>query len=375
MLQALARKRLQDGRMAPSLHWNGCGRSVFRERERRPGATPTPPPGWQNATQSDPPTAHVLTVDVEDYFQVEAFAGYVHRESWDQWPCRVVENTERLLDLFERREAKGTFFFLGWVAARFPKLVRQVQARGHELACHSYWHRAIYSLAPERFRRDTRLAKHVIEDAAGTKVIGYRAPRWSITKECVWALDILAEEGFLYDSSIYPVHHDLDGLPEAGRFPYIQECDGLKLREYAASTLRFLGTNFPVAVSGYLRILPAVYTEIAFRVFEKKYGKRVIVQLHPWELDPDQPRIPAKWRSRLRHYTNLGSMSDKVSALLQGHRFERFCDVLAAEETEPGGRARDLSDQEPPTLSPLSAKPKGVASLSKPAAMRRGGNR
>lgn len=341
-------------------------------------AMPSLPAGRRDARQAVlQPPAHVLTVDVEDYFQVEAFAGYVHRESWDQWPYRVVENTERVLDLFERYQAKGTFFFLGWVAARFPKLVRQVHARGHELACHSYWHRAIYSLTQEGFRKDTRLAKHVIEDAAGTKVIGYRAPSWSITKECVWALDILAEEGFVYDSSIYPVHHDLYGLPEARRFPYIHECDnGLKLREYPPATLRFLGANFPVAGSGHLRIFPAVYTEMAFGVFEKRYGERVIVQLHPWELDPEQPRIPAKWRSRFRHYTNLGSMKAKVSALLRCHKFERFCDVLAAEVIEPGGHAPELSDQGSISSSSLSAKPNGMASLPRPAAvLQRGGNR
>jgi polysaccharide deacetylase family protein (PEP-CTERM system associated) len=310
-------------------------------------ATPALPASGQDAGQAAlPPTAHVLTVDVEDYFHVEAFAGYVHRESWDQWPCRVVENTERLLDLFERHQAKATFFFLGWVAARFPKLVRLVHARGHELACHSYWHRTIYSLSPGGFRKDTRLAKHVIEDAAGTRVIGYRAPSWSITRECVWALDILAEEGFVYDSSVYPTHHDLYGLAGARRFPYFHACgNGLKLREYPPATLRFLGTSFPVAGGGYLRILPAVYTEKAFRVYEKKYGERVMVHLHPWELDPQQPKIPAKLLSRFRHYTNLVGMSAKLSALLRRHKFERLCDVVASEKIETVAQAQGFSNQ------------------------------
>jgi polysaccharide deacetylase family protein (PEP-CTERM system associated) len=364
--------------MAFSLHLIGCRRSVIRERERRLLVTPASPLGQQDARQAAPsPPAHILTVDVEDYFQVEAFAGYVHRESWDLWPSRAVENTERVLDLFERHQVKATFFFLGWVAARFPKLVRQVHARGHELACHSYWHRPIYSLTPEGFRTDTRLAKHVIEDAAGTKVIGYRAPGWSITKRCVWALEILAEEGFIYDSSMYPVRYDLFDLRPASRFLCIYECGNrLKLREYLPATLRLLGANVPVAASGYLRILPAACTEMAFRIFEKKYGERVIVHLHPWELDPEQPRIPARWRSRFCHYSNLGSMSKKVSALLLRHKFERFCDILAVEETEPGGQLQDLSDQGSRTLSPWGAKSSGMASLSGPAAMRqRGGNR
>jgi polysaccharide deacetylase family protein (PEP-CTERM system associated) len=285
-----------------------------------------------------PSPAHILTVDVEDYFQVEAFASRVPRESWNQWPCRVVENTERVLDLFDQHRAKGTFFMLGWVAERFPKLVRAVHGRGHELGCHSYWHRTIYSLTREEFREDTRLAKSVIEDAAGVQVIGYRAPSWSITRDCLWALDILAEEGFVYDSSIYPIHHDLYGLPDARRFPYVHLCsNGLQLREYPPATLRFLGTNFPVAGGGYLRIFPAPATGLAFRIFEKRYRERVVVYLHPWELDPDQPRIPAGLRSRLRHYSSLRSMSAKVSTLLHRHRFVRFCDVLREEEVAAAG--------------------------------------
>ena len=209
---------------------------------------------------------HILSVDVEDYFQVEAFAGSVSRESWNEWPSRVVSNTQRVLDLFDEYNAKATFFFVGWVAEHFPHLVREVQSRGHELACHSYWHRTVYSLSPDEFRTDTRQAKRVIEDAAGAAVRGYRAPSWSITKSCLWALDILAEEGFTYDSSIYPIHHDLYGVPGAKRFPYTHACgNGLALREFPPATLRFAGTNFPVAGGGYLRIFPSAFTERAFR--------------------------------------------------------------------------------------------------------------
>lgn len=279
--------------------------------------------------------AHILSVDVEDYFQVEAFAGQVTRESWDSWPSRVVANTQRVLDLFDAHQAKGTFFFVGWVAARFPHLVREVQSRGHELACHSYWHRTVYSLSPAEFREDTKRAKRVIEDASGAAVKGYRAPSWSITKECLWALDILAEEGFTYDSSIYPIHHDLYGVPGAKRFPYTHQCgNGLKLIEFPPATLRLLATNFPVAGGGYLRIFPSAYTELAFRKFERVYGERVVVYLHPWEIDPEQPRISGSLKSRLRHYTNLGRMEAKVSAVLARHKFARFSDVLAEEELD-----------------------------------------
>ena len=275
---------------------------------------------------------HVLSVDVEDYFQVEAFAGSVDRKSWNEWPSRVVSNTHRVLDLFDQHNAKGTFFFVGWVAARFPYLVREVQSRGHELACHSYWHRTVYSLTPDEFRKDTRQAKKAIEDAAGVSVTGYRAPSWSITKSCLWALDILAEEGFTYDSSIYPIHHDLYGVPGAQRFPYTHACaNGLKLQEFPPATLRFLGTNFPAAGGGYLRIFPTAFTEFAFRTFEKKYNERVVVYLHPWELDPEQPRINGPLKSRMRHYTNLKHMHAKLNTVLSHHKFQAFKNVMATE--------------------------------------------
>jgi polysaccharide deacetylase family protein (PEP-CTERM system associated) len=303
---------------------------------------------------------HVLTVDVEDYFQVEAFAGSVDRESWTQWPSRVVANTQRVLDLFDEHNARGTFFIVGWVAARFPHLVREIQSRGHELACHSYWHRKVYSLSPDEFRKDTRQAKQVIEDAAGVAVSGYRAPSWSITKACLWALDILAEEGFTYDSSIYPIHHDLYGVPGARRFPYTHACaNGLSLREYPPATLRLLGTNFPVAGGGYLRIFPSACTELAFRTFEDTYHERVVVYLHPWELDPEQPRIRGPLKSRLRHYTNLDRMSAKVGAVLSRHRFERFSDMMAAEALENRASprvTREVAVQEIPKAAQLAAQ-------------------
>src|SRR6266567_1327748 len=155
----------------------------------------------------------LLSVDVEDYFQTEAFSHAAPRQDWDRYPLRVVDNTKRLLDLFDAYDAKATFFILGWVANRAPGLVREIAARGHELACHSYWHRTVYSLSPQEFRQDTRDALRAIQDAAGIGVSGYRAPTWSITRRSLWAIDVLAEEGFSYDSSIYPVHHDLYGIP------------------------------------------------------------------------------------------------------------------------------------------------------------------
>jgi polysaccharide deacetylase family protein (PEP-CTERM system associated) len=273
---------------------------------------------------------HILSVDVEDYFMAEAFAGSVHRSSWEQWPSRVDANTRRVLDLLEKHNVQGTFFFVGWVAERFPALVREVHSRGHELACHSYWHRVVYSLTPEGFREDTRAAVRAIEDAAGVKVHGYRAPSWSITKTCLWALDILGEEGFTYDSSIYPIHHDLYGIPGAKRFPHTLVCEnGQSLQEFPPPTVQLLGQNFPAAGGGYLRIFPLVYTRWVFRRFEEAYRQRVVVYLHPWELDPEQPRIREKLRSRLRHYTNLERMANRVDYLLRTYSFSNFRDVMS----------------------------------------------
>jgi polysaccharide deacetylase family protein (PEP-CTERM system associated) len=279
-----------------------------------------------------PPT-HIISVDVEDYFMVEAFAGSVSRDSWESRPSRVELSTLRVLDLFDKHSVKGTFFFVGWVANRFPELVREVHARGHELACHSYWHRTVYSQTPDEFRGDTRAAVRAIEDAAGVKVFGYRAPSWSITKDCLWALDVLAEEGFTYDSSIYPIHHDLYGVPGAQRFPYTHRLkDGLSLLEFPPATVRLLGQNLPCAGGGYLRIFPLSYTRWAFRKFQEDYGESVVVYFHPWELDPDQPRIREGLKSRLRHYTNLDEMTGRLEILLQTYSFQPFCGVADLEE-------------------------------------------
>jgi polysaccharide deacetylase family protein (PEP-CTERM system associated) len=274
------------------------------------------------------PRKHILSVDVEDYFMVEAFAGSVSRDSWESRPSRVATSTLRVLDLLDKYGVKGTFFFVGWVAHKFPELVREVHARGHELACHSYWHRAVYSLTPDEFREDTRTAVRAIEDATSVKVLGYRAPSWSITKDCLWALDILAEEGFTYDSSIYPIHHDLYGVPGARRFPYTHQLkDGLSLLEFPPASVRLLRQNLPCAGGGYLRIFPLAYTHWAFRKFQEDYRERVVVYFHPWELDPDQPRIREKLKSRLRHYTNLGEMADRLEVLLQTYSFQPFCEL------------------------------------------------
>jgi polysaccharide deacetylase family protein (PEP-CTERM system associated) len=274
---------------------------------------------------------HILSVDVEDYFHVEAFAGVVSRESWNSYPCRVVDNCNRLLDILDRYGVKATFFTLGWVAERFPAIIRKIGNRGHELACHSFWHRKVDLLRPSQFRADTRDACDAIEQAASVPVTGYRAPTWSISPRSLWAFDILAEEGFEYDSSIYPIHHDLYGIPGANRYAYTQICkNGQKLLEFPPATARIAGINFPAAGGGYLRIFPLAYTHWVFRQFEQA-RQPLVVYLHPWELDPEQPRIEGPLKSRFRHYTGLHRTQERLEALLQRYRFVPFREHIGSD--------------------------------------------
>jgi len=294
----------------------------------------------------DEEITHILSVDVEDYFMVEAFSDSIQRSSWEGFPSRVEANTHRILDLLDQYGTRGTFFFLGWVAARFPKLVREVGERGHELACHSYWHRPVYKLSKQEFREDTRNARDAIEQASGLGVYGYRAPTWTITENSLWALDILIEEGFTYDSSIYPIRHDLYGIPGASRFPYAYRAEsGRQLIEFPPATIRFAGINLPAAGGGYLRILPFWYTERVFRKFEKEYKRPLVVYLHPWEVDQEQPHIHAKLSSRLRHYTHIERMQPRLETLLKRHAFRPFQSWIA-EMQESQDRQTSLSANE-----------------------------
>jgi polysaccharide deacetylase family protein (PEP-CTERM system associated) len=271
-------------------------------------------------TAAKSPVPNAFSVDVEDYFHAEALAGCVRREDWDRLESRVARNTHLVLELLARYNVRATFFVLGWVAEKFPGLVREIAAAGHELACHSFYHRLIYKLSPAEFRDDTRRAKAAIEDAAGVPVFGYRAPTFSITARSLWALDILAEEGFRYDSSIFPTRHDLYGMPDFSRFACGPGAS-LPLAEFPMSTFRWLGRNWPFAGGGYLRILPLAYTLHGFRSVNQGEGKPVIVYVHPWEFDPEQPRFAAAARSRFRHYTNLAGMKQRVESLLARYTF------------------------------------------------------
>src|SRR5215213_5392972 len=245
---------------------------------------------------------NVFSVDVEDYFHVEAFSDVVDRQHWESYQCRVEANTQRLLDLLDECGVQGTFFILGWVAERYPKLVRDIVARGHEPACHSYWHRLIYKLDRAEFAADTRRAKDVIEQAAGTTVTGYRAPSYSITAASLWALEVLVETGFTYDSSIFPIRHDVYGIPDAPRGPFRVSTPSGSLVEYPITTFRLGGgPNLPVGGGGYLRLLPFWYTRLGYRRARAE-NLPLIAYVHPWEVDPGQPRLPGRPQSLFRHY-------------------------------------------------------------------------
>lgn len=265
------------------------------------------------------PIRNYLTIDVEDYFQVSAFEDIVDPKDWDSMEQRVVRNTEKILALLADHDTKATFFIVGWIAERFPQLVRAVQEQGHVIGCHSYWHRKVYNLTPEEFRVDTIKAKSVIESITGEPVFGYRAPSYSITSRSLWALDILKELGFTYDSSIFPIHHDTYGIPDAPRFAY-RHANGLL--EYPISTALLFGQNLPVAGGGYFRMFPYWFTRYALRTINQKEGKPFIFYLHPWELDPDQPRLrQARLLSQFRHYNQIRSTQGRFRRLLKDFNF------------------------------------------------------
>ena len=273
---------------------------------------------------------NALTIDVEDYFHVMAFARQIGPRDWDHYPRRVENNTNRILDLLGQRGVRATFFVLGWVAEKCPDLVKRISALGHEIGCHGYAHQAIYEGSYDDFQHDLRRAKGVIESITGCALRSYRAPSYSITSKTLWAFGVLAEEGFRYDSSIFPIAHDLYGIPNSPRFPYVKILkSGHAITEFPASTLRLFGINFPIGGGGYLRLLPYSVTAAAIRKLNEREKQPVMVYFHPWEIDPEQPRIPASWRSRFRHYQNLETTETKIKNLLNDFSFSTMEQVLA----------------------------------------------
>jgi polysaccharide deacetylase family protein (PEP-CTERM system associated) len=314
-----------------------------------------------------PRIVNALTVDVEDYFHVSAFDRAVARADWCIFERRVVANTSRLLDLFAEHDVRATFFVLGWVAEREPALVRRVAAAGHEIASHGFGHRLVYDQSPAEFRDDVRRARAVLQAVSGQPVMGYRAPSFSITERSLWALEILAEEGFVYDASVFPIRHDRYGVPSAPRHPFrvhrgsagfggtgvppvngvgfgrtgVAPAEGvtaveqgfspaLSLLEIPASTIRLAGTNLPIAGGGYFRLLPYAWTRWGIRRLNELEGKPAVFYLHPWEIDPEQPRLRASPLSRLRHYHNLADTESRLRQLLKDFSFAPIAEAILA---------------------------------------------
>ena len=294
-----------------------------------------------------PAVVNAMTIDVEDYFQVSAFEGIAPRPRWDEFESRVCANTDRFLDIFAGTGVKATFFVLGWIAERHPDLVRRIAAGGHELASHGYAHRLVYDLTRSSFRDDIRRGKAIVEDTGGRAVLGYRAPSYSITPRSLWALDILIEEGFEYDASIFPIHHDRYGIPVSPRHPYVVDRAGGSLIEAPASTVRVGPLNLPIGGGGYFRLLPYEWTEWGISRINRVERRPCIFYLHPWELDAGQPRLRCSRLSRIRHYRNLDKTESRLRRLLNRFSFAPMCQVLKVAVEVP---LRELSPTPLPYL-------------------------
>jgi polysaccharide deacetylase family protein (PEP-CTERM system associated) len=323
---------------------------------------------------------NVFSVDLEDYFMVSSFEAVIRREDWQRYESRIENNTYHLLEILDSVQTsfvderslaynspKATFFCLGWVAEQFPHLIKEIHSRGHEIASHGYNHRMLTFMSQEEFREDIRKTKAILEDLIGEKILGYRAPSYSINRRTLWALEILAEEGYLYDSSIFPIHHDRYGIPDAPRYPFQIEFDngetifclkktkylydiatsqknGRKsdIRNYATynfliefpiSTLRIFGYNLPIGGGGYFRIFPLRFTLWALRQIQGEDGVPFVFYIHPWEIDPLQPRVRSiSPVSRFRHYVNLGKTNGRLEKLLRAIPFSPFCKILEASD-------------------------------------------
>lgn len=271
---------------------------------------------------------NALTVDVEDYFHVSAFAKNISRKDWDKHPFRVEKNTHLLLDLFDEAEVRATFFVLGWVADRNKGLIKEIAERGHEIASHGYSHQLIYNQTKNVFREETIRSKSLLEDLVQVPVRGYRAASYSITRDSLWALDVLAEAGFDYDSSIFPIRHDRYGIPDAKEIPHILKTpQGHSLIEFPLSTAKIFNYKLPVAGGGYFRLYPYLLTRAGLRQVNSRQ-QPFIFYLHPWEIDPDQPKVETSWFSRFRHYNNLEKCESRLLRLVQDFQFGTAWEVL-----------------------------------------------
>ncbi|MGH8283233.1 MAG: XrtA system polysaccharide deacetylase [Gammaproteobacteria bacterium] len=276
---------------------------------------------------------NAMTVDVEDYFQVSAFEQCIPRADWPRWPQRVEGNTRRILEIFDRQGVKGTFFVLGWVAERFPALVRRIAESGHEVASHGFGHERLINLTREQFREGIRRTKGLLEDITGRAVSGYRAPSYSVGPGTLWAHAELREAGYRYSSSIVPIHHDLYGMPAAPRFAFYAGDTGLL--EVPVTTLALFGRNWPCGGGGYFRLLPFALFKWGLQHVNQHEQRPGVFYFHPWEIDPEQPRVPGvSFKNRVRHYLNLSRMADKLGLLLRDFRFDRMDKIFLTRTAE-----------------------------------------
>ncbi len=280
-----------------------------------------------------PAITNALTIDVEDYFQVSAFAPYIRREDWDARECRIERNVGRILDMLAARQTQATFFTLGWIAERYPQLVRRIVAEGHELASHGYGHQRASDLSRAEFTQDITRAKQLLEDLAGAPVLGYRAPSFSIGTANLWAFDALAQAGYRYSSSIYPIKHDHYGMPDSPRFAY-RVASGML--EIPVTTLRMMNRNLPSSGGGYFRLLPYAVSRWMLQQVNRQDREAAIFYFHPWEIDAGQPRIPGiDAKTRFRHYLNLARMESRLQSLLADFRWGRMDRIFLARDAVP----------------------------------------
>lgn len=275
-----------------------------------------------------------ITVDVEDWFQVSIFRNLIDFKDWDKQESRILQNIMKVIALFDEFGVKGTFFVLGWTAERFPKVVELIKQHGHEIGSHGYAHRMISEQSKDEFASDLEKSIKILKDIIQEDIRFYRAPNFSINKECMWAFQELSDQGIEYDSSVYPIKHDIGGMPGMPRFPFFLKFkNGNILKEFPLSTLRFMGENLPMAGGGYLRLLPFWFIKGGIRKNNKE-GLPVIFYFHPWELDPDQPRQKIKFISRFRHYTNLDLTEHRLRELLKEFKFTTLGEVSKSYKIE-----------------------------------------
>ena len=271
---------------------------------------------------------NAMSIDVEDYFQVSAFEPYITKNQWDNLPHRVENNTHKILDILEDRQIKATFFTLGWVAERYPSIVKRIVADGHELACHGYEHIRVTEQTPDQFRSDVYKAKNILEQQSGKEIKGYRAASYSIGASNLWALNVLQEMGFKYSSSIYPVKHDLYGMPEAPRFMF-EPLQNLDFKEIPITTVRMGTKNWPCGGGGFFRFYPYALSKWALNRVNQQEQKPAIFYFHPWEIDPNQPRQNGlSLKTKTRHYLNLDKMEARLNQLLTDFKWDTMENVF-----------------------------------------------